>query len=105
MRQSEVEHLRGSSLGEEDVGGLDVAMRNALRVRGFECFGDLDSEPEQVVGTKGRSAMRCLSVMPSRYSMTMQARPFCSPMSWMVQMFGWFKADAARASRSNRRSA
>jgi hypothetical protein len=52
LRQSEVEHLRGSSLGDENVGGLDVAMRNALRVRGFECFGDLDSESEQVVGTR-----------------------------------------------------
>ena len=29
----------------------------------------------------------------------MNGRPSYSPMSWIVQMFGWFSADAARASR------
>jgi NAD(P)-dependent dehydrogenase (short-subunit alcohol dehydrogenase family) len=28
-----------------------------------------------------------------------KARPFSSPMSWMVHMLGWFKAEAACASR------
>src|ERR1017187_9863990 len=38
--------------------------------------------------SKGRPAMRCCSVAPSRYSMTMKARPSCSPTSCIVQMFG-----------------
>ena len=35
----------------------------------------------------------------------MNDRPSCSPMSWMVQMLGWFNADAVRASRRKRLSA
>jgi hypothetical protein len=27
--------------------------------------------------------------------MTMNDRPSCSPMSWIVQMLAWFSADAA----------
>ena len=29
----------------------------------------------------------------------MNGRPSCLPVSWIVQMFGWFNADAALASR------
>ena len=50
----------------------------------------------------GPAASRSCSVVPSRYSMTMNDRPSCSPMSWMVQMFVWFSADAVCASRANR---
>ena len=32
----------------------------------------------------------------------MKARPSSSPMSWMVQMLGWFSAEAAWASRRKR---
>ena len=32
----------------------------------------------------------------------MNGRPSCSPISWIVQMCGWFSADAVRASRRNR---
>ena len=38
--------------------------------------------------SRGRPAMRCFRVTPSRYSMAMKARSFSSPMSWMVQMLG-----------------
>ncbi len=34
----------------------------------------------------------------ARNSMAMNARPSSSPMSWIVQMLGWFKAEAACAS-------
>ena len=34
--------------------------------------------------------------------MTMKGRPSSSPSSWMVQMCGWVRAEASRASRSNR---
>ena len=32
----------------------------------------------------------------------MKCRPSDSPTSWIVQMLGWLRTDAARASRSNR---
>jgi len=34
------------------------------------------------------SAIRSRSVQPSTYSIAMNARPSCSPMSWIVQMLG-----------------
>src|ERR1017187_7616542 len=43
----------------------------------------------------GRPPMQYFSITPSRNSMAMNACPSCSPMSWMVQMLGWFSADAA----------
>jgi hypothetical protein len=35
----------------------------------------------------------------------MKGLPCSSPMSYTVQMWGWFSADAARASREKRSSA
>ena len=45
---------------------------------------------------------RCASVSPSRYSITRKSIPSCWPMSWRVQMCGWFRLAMVRASRSNR---
>ena len=45
------------------------------------------------------AASRSLRVVPSSYSITMDDRPSCLPMSWIVQMFGWFSTDAVSASR------
>ena len=84
-----------SALGHEDVGGLDVAVDNAFSVGGVEGIGNFDRQPEQVSVSMGLPAMRCFSVMPSRNSMAMNACPSCSPMSWIVQMLGWFRAEAA----------
>ena len=45
--QAEVENLGVSALGDENVGGLDVAMDNAFAVRGVERVGDFDGQAEQ----------------------------------------------------------
>ena len=50
----------------------------------------------------GLPPMRCFSVRPSKNSVTMNGRPSRLPISWIVQMFGWFNADAALASRWKR---
>ena len=47
FRQAEVENLGVSALGDENVGGLDVAMDDAFAVRGVERVGDFDGEAEQ----------------------------------------------------------
>ena len=44
LRQSEVENLGGPSPGDEDVGGLDVAMDDAFGMRRIEGVRDLDPE-------------------------------------------------------------
>ena len=41
-------------------------------------------------------------VRPSTYSMTMKSIPSADRMSWIVTMLGWFRALAARASRTKR---
>jgi len=42
-------------------------------------------------------------VMPSTNSMTMKSSPASWPTWWMVQIFGWFSTEAARASLRKRR--
>ena len=44
---AEIEHLRMTVSRDEDVGGLDVAMDDALRMRGAECVGDLNRQFEE----------------------------------------------------------
>ena len=49
LGQAEVENLGVPALGDENVGGLDVAMDDAFAVRGIERVGDLDGQAEQHV--------------------------------------------------------
>ncbi len=49
--------------------------------------------------------MRCFRVSPSRNSMARNGCPSSCPISWMVQMLGWLRAEAARASRRKRSNA
>ena len=80
--QSEIENLRMSALGDEDVCGLDVAMDNAGGVCRIQCVGNFDSQRQSRVSvSRGRPAMRCFSVIPSRNSMAMNDCPSCLPIS------------------------
>ena len=81
LGQPEVENLGVPALGDEDVGGLDVAMNDA-----FACAASSASAISIASGSScsvstGLPAIRCFSVMPSRNSMAMNARPSSSPMS------------------------
>ena len=48
LRESEVEDFDDAVRAELDVGGLEVAMDDALVVRGFEGFSDLARDSESV---------------------------------------------------------
>jgi hypothetical protein len=47
LGETEVEDLRLLAVGDEDVGGLDVAVQDAARVRGVDRVGNLRGQPQQ----------------------------------------------------------
>jgi len=59
-----------ASFGNEDVRWFDVAMDDAFRVRGVQPLSHLY-----------RNLTWWFRVLPSRYSLTMKALTFSSPMS------------------------
>ena len=55
LGQPEIKNLGVPALGDEDVGRLNVAMNDSLRVRGVEGIGDFNREPQQDIGLDGFS--------------------------------------------------
>jgi hypothetical protein len=53
LRETEVEELRLPTLGDEDVGGLDIAVDDAVLMRRVEAVGDLHGQLQQVFGREG----------------------------------------------------
>ena len=47
LGEAEIENLGVLVAGDEDIGRLDVAMNDALTVRGLQAFGDFDRERQQ----------------------------------------------------------
>ena len=64
LRQTEIENLGVPALGNENVGGLDVAMNNAFAVGRVERVGNLDGQTEQKVGFEGFSGDPMLERQP-----------------------------------------
>ena len=53
FRQAEVENLGKPPLGDENVGGFDVTMNDALGVSCIEGIGDLDSNGDNMLRIQG----------------------------------------------------
>src|SRR5208283_4531288 len=49
LGQAEVKNLHRASLGNEDVGGFDVAVDDAFCVRGVKRVGELNADVKQTV--------------------------------------------------------
>jgi hypothetical protein len=78
--EAEVEDFGMAALGDENVGGFDVAMNDAFGVGSIEGIGNLDGEIKFSRSMRGPAIM-CLRGWPSRNSMAMKALPLFSPMS------------------------
>ena len=77
LGRTEVQNFSPATFHDENVGGFDVAMDDALGVCSMEPF----ATSRRVPISTARPAIRCFSVIPSRNSITMNACPFASPMS------------------------
>jgi len=60
---------------------------------------DLDTQIEHQLDLQRLATDPMPERLPSSSSMAMKVRPSASSISWIVQMLGWFKEDAALASR------
>ena len=88
LGEAEIENFGVTISGDEDVGGFDVTVNDVLGVSGVESVSDFDPNIKDLFQLNRTIADNVLSVLPSRYSITMKARSASPPMSWMVQMFG-----------------
>ena len=77
LGQTEVENLGVTALGDENVGGLDVAVNDALPCAASRASAIWMPRSRRLLDLIGRPAMRCFSVCPSRNSMAMKAWPSC----------------------------
>ena len=85
FREAEIKQF-GARFGQHDVGGFEITMHNARAMRG--CHASAIWIAIVSASVRGRPgpldaarAMRSASVSPSRYSMTRNAVPACSPTS------------------------
>ena len=105
LGQPEVEHLGVPAFGDEDVGGLDVAVQDAFGVRQLNRVGDLHGQVEH-----RRQRQRLATDEPIE-RLTFEVLHRDVPLAFevadvvTVQMPGWFIDEAAFASRSKRSSA
>ena len=102
LGQAEVEDLRVAAAGDEEVRRLDVAVddaRQRARPRSASAIS-IASRARSSIGE--RAARRCdasASRLRELHREERVDRPVSST-SWIVQMFGWLSAEAARASRA-----
>jgi len=67
---------------------LESARYPEIAFRPDRVEGTVEAPGASTIQVHGGPAMVCLSVLPSRHSMAMNALPLLSPMSYTVQMFG-----------------
>ena len=64
LGQAEVEDLRVAAFSDEDVGGLDVAVDDALRVRRADRLGNLDRQGKHRLGLQAFRREQCGEGLP-----------------------------------------
>ena len=70
LGEAEIENLGVAAFGDENVGGLDVAMNDAFGMGGVEGVGNFDGEVEQAVDLHGTASDQVLE------SLALQTTPW-----------------------------
>ena len=99
LSKAEIQQLHLAALGNENVSGLDVPVDNRFRMSSFKGVGNLKPEIGEVLEVYAlieNSMFKCLSLQIFHDD---EVLAFISSISWMVQICGWFRDEAARASR------
>ena len=91
-----------SALGHKNVRGLDIAMNDPFGVRRIQRVGNLNRQAKYNLRLDRFSRDPVLQRHPVEELHGDEGLPICSSISWIVQMLGWFSAEAACASRWNR---
>ena len=74
LGQPEVEHLDGAVAADHHVGRLEVAMNDALRVRGAERVGHRDGDAQQLAQPQPAAGDGRVEAAPATYSITMKSQ-------------------------------
>ena len=91
FRQTKIKNLGVPALGDENVGGLDVAVNDPLAMSRVERIRDLDCQRKQQFQVQRPTGNAVLQRHAIEKFHGDEGWPLSSPMSWMVQMFGWFE--------------
>src|SRR5580704_260640 len=96
--QAEVEHLGGAALGD-DFGRLEVATHDTFAYVRRRAHRRSGRRFRAVARVRARPSPSGASGSGLSISITRNCSSPSSAISWMVQMLGWFRAEAARAAR------
>ena len=104
LREPEVEHLHRAVVADLDVGRLQIAMDDALLVRGFERLGDLLRDRQRFVerNRAARDPLREVLALDEFHDERRDASG-CSSSPWMCAMFGWLSDGERPALRAEAR--
>jgi len=100
--KTKIQNLGVAALGHKNVRRLNVTMNNALGVRRIQSIGDLNSNAQQLIQLH-RPTRDCV-LQGHAVQILHGDKGFSVLLANLVnrEMPGWFKAEAARASRLNR---
>src|ERR1051326_5860869 len=102
FRQTKIEDFCVAAAGNEDINGFDVAVNDARGMRGVEGIGNFDGQRKQIVkveGTAGDFVFQgdAVEIFHGNEVLPLMLADFIE-----VQMLGWLRAEAVRASRRKR---
>jgi hypothetical protein len=98
LGQAEIQQLGFALVGNHNVARFDVAVRDTGRMPLLNASAARMAHPSSASSFMPCREMIALRVRPRTYSITMNSAAPSEPMSYIVTMPEWLRAEAARAS-------